>query len=82
MSTVIKAGLLFWHGKGWTAEYAEAKTFANWPSLAQVRKATMDAVACGKGTAVSVYRNYGLAAQERFQFVNAVRNEGAAASEY
>lgn len=82
--TVIKCGLFFWTGKrgGWTSEYPEAKKLTNWPSLKQIEKATFEAVAVGFGNALSVYLNYGLATQDRFQFVNAIRNEGVCVSEY
>lgn len=81
-TTVIKCGLLFWNGNSYAKEYPDAKTYKNWPSVKEVQIATISAVAHGLGDALSVYRNYGSANQDRYQFVGAIRNEGVIVSEY
>lgn len=81
-TTLLKCGTRFWTGKRYSAEYQDAKLYKSWPTVKEVRKATFEAVAVGLGNAVSVYRNYGFAAQDRYQFIGAIRNEGVTVSEY
>lgn len=82
-TAVIKCGLKFWTGSSsFSTEYQDAKIYKNWPSVKEVREATITAVALGLGNALSVYRDYGLATQDRYQFIDAVRNEGGIKSEY
>lgn len=81
--TVIKCGLYFWTGKAYSYEYPNAKTYTNWPSIKEIQKATAVVVSKEpKLNAVSVYHDYGLTTQDRYQFVDAVRNEGVIVSEY
>ena len=73
--TVIKNGLLFWTGNGFSYEYPEAKKYDSWPMVKEIQYITKISEEHFLGKAISVYRNYGFTNQLRTQFIDAIVNE-------